>query len=351
MESYNYSGKSIKTYLHHIYDIGLQKSSHLSDTEVEEIITNIGIFKFKGYYFAFKENITSHSIDDVLMVYFFDKYLTRIIMELTSSVETKLKTILVELCYKQIKDLPSEHLQKNNPFFYLIKSNYHDSRVKLNYPSVQSWKESLSQLSSESYMHYNIYYKHTYRFTENRNKFLGSIEDDNMMNLIEEINYPPFHYLVEGATLGTLIYLIKKMKLFGSYDVLIKVAGKFGVRNTQVNFLPYLERLNEVRNRAAHRERIFNRSYRSISRVAHFSHISRGISQHKFIDVHMFLFFMLGKLECYHDRELFIKEEIERLFVDFKRDYYIGRDSHMLIDKITEEKFKDIKEFIIRGMG
>jgi abortive infection bacteriophage resistance protein len=68
--------------------------------------------------------MSNHSIDDVLILYFFDKYLTRMVMDITSTVETKLKTLLVELCYKQIKVLPNGHPQKSNPFFYLMQDNY-----------------------------------------------------------------------------------------------------------------------------------------------------------------------------------------------------------------------------------
>ena len=165
------------------------------------------------------------------------------------------------------------------------------------------------------------------------------------------INYPPFHYLIESATLGSVIYMTKKLKLFGSYNVLEKVSEKFGINNVNIDFMPYLERLNEIRNRAAHRERIFNRSYRSINRTGHFRNISLGLSNHKFMDVYMFLFLMLGKLNNHIDPQSFVKDEIERLFRSFKKDHYIRHDSKMLIKKIKRKEFEKIKRFILLGMN
>jgi len=347
VSTYSYQSRNIRAYLQSLYDGGLKKSNHLTEIQVEDILNNIGIFKFKGYYFAFKGNHTNHSIDDILIVYFFDKYLTRVIMDITSSIETKLKTTLVELCYKQIKSLPATHSNKHNPFFYLIKSNYKTPTVKLNYPSVQSWKTVTSPNEAETYRHYGLYYIHKYDFTQNKTLYLSN---DTLISLHDDINYPPFHYLVEGATLGTVIYLIKELRLFGTYDLQEKVAEKFGISNINIDFIPYLERLKEIRNRAAHRERIFNRSYRSISRVGHYSQLSIGVNKHKFIDVHMFLFFMLNKLNHHADTKAFINDEIARLFREFKNDYYIRHDSKMLTKKIKKKEFDKIKRFILLGM-
>ena len=171
MSTYSYQSKNIRVYLQGLYAGGLKRSNHLTDIQVEEILTNIGIFKFKGYYFAFKHNANNHSIDDILMVYFFDKYLTRIIMDLTSTIETKLKTTLVELCYKQIKDLPTGHIQKHNPFFYLIKSNYDAPNAKLTHAAVRSWEETIPTNAvnlPEIYHHYGLYYKLSYDFSINK---------------------------------------------------------------------------------------------------------------------------------------------------------------------------------------
>ena len=167
------------------------------------------------------------------------------------------------------------------------------------------------------------------------------------MQIHQGINYPPFHYFVESATLGTVVELIKYLKI-GNYDVLQKVAVKFGVTN--VDFKPYLERLKELRNRAAHRERIFNRSYRSITRVSHYHNISQGLSDHKFIDVYMFLFFMMGKISKYNSSREFENDEIKRLFRGFKKDYFIRNDSKMLTKRIKKQEFQKVRRFILRGM-
>ena len=165
MRQYTHSISSIKNYIQKIYTDGLGRSKYLSDADIEEMLTNVGLFKFKGYVRVYKDNMNKHSVDDVLMLYFFDKYITRIVMDITSSVETKLKTTLVELCYKQIKVLPNGHPQKNNPFFYLIQDNYktsvRDGRTiyfSLNYGSVSTWKDTeIDTNESESFLHYGLY--------------------------------------------------------------------------------------------------------------------------------------------------------------------------------------------------
>ena len=354
MSQYTHSISSIRRYIDKIYTDGLTRSVHLSDREIEEILTNIGLFKFKGYVRVYKNDMCSHSVDDVLILYFFDKYLTRMIMDVTSSVETKLKTTLVELCYKQIKVLPNGHPQKNNPFFYLIQDNYklvekNDEEVEfsLNYGSVRTWKNSeIETNENEAYLHYGLYYKDTYDFDTNKQHFLST---ETLMKLHSGINYPPFHYFIESATLGTVIEIVKYLKI-GNYDMLQKVATKFGVSNANIDFTPYLERLKEVRNRAAHRERIFNRSYRSISRVRQFHRISQGLSDHKFMDVYMFLFAMLGKIDGFNNATEFEDGEILRLFDAFKEDHLIEQDSKSLTTKISNDEFEKVKGFILNKM-
>lgn len=345
MGMYNYHSKNVRSYLQGLYDSGLQKSKYLNDTEILEIISTIGIFKFKGYYYAFKHNIVNHTIDDILIVYYFDKYLTRIIMDLTSTIETKLKAILVELCYEKIRNFPPGHPSKNNPFFYLLAANYKIPDFKINNVTVSNWKRDRHSNQVETYSHYGLYYKNKYDFATNRS---SSLSGQTLIPLYDDINYPPFHYIVEGATLGGIIGFIKQLKI-EHYDVLRGVSSHFGVVNARA-FKPYLERLNEVRNRAAHRERIFNRSYRSISRSGKFKELSVGFEEHKMIDVYLYFFFMLGRLDEYDDMESFEKEEIERLFVGFKEDYFLNKDSKGLIGKISSETFANIKKFILVGM-
>jgi len=359
MNSYNYRNRDVESFLNILYNEGLEKSKYLTDTEVVEILTNIGIFKFKGYCYAFKNR--SHSIDDILMIYFFDKYLTRIIMDLTSTIETKLKTTLVELCYKRLKTLAKKDKNRNNPFFYLFKRNYKrildanghrmvDRRgkvkeFKINAVTEGNWKSIENINEEESYSHYNLYYKNKYQVDLNLTKYLGRA---TLITMRKDINYPPFHYLIESATLGGVIQFIKYLKI-GSFDVLQQVSLSFNIRQGS-NFEAYLERLNEVRNRAAHRERIFNRSYRSITRSGEFSILSSSIHKHKFIDVYLYFFFMLDRLENFKTIEIFKEQEIERLFKNFKDDYYLQMDSKMLIKNLKSEEFEKIKDFIIRGM-
>lgn len=355
MSQYTHNIGSIRNYIQQIYTDGLQGSNYFNSNEIEELVSNIGLFKFKGYVRAYKNSMQDHFIDEVLIVYFFDKYLTRIVMDMTSSIETKIKTTLVELCYKQIKNLPINHPQKNNPFFYLVQANYKSVQLQngqtvnfsLNKGAVSNWKNIQPNPNlTESYLHYGLYYRNSYDFNTNQQHFLSS---EILMNTHNNINYPPFHYLIESATLGTVIKMVKYLKI-GNFDLLQKVAVKFGVANTNVDFEPYLDRLAEIRNRAAHGERIFNRSYRSINRIGHFSTISQGLSNHKFIDVYLFLFFMLGKINKFSNANDFKKCEIKRLFRSFKKDYFVRNDSKMLNKKIKKKEYEKVKRFILNGM-
>lgn len=70
MSRYTHNIGSIKNYIKQIYIDGLQKSKHLNDNEIEELVSNIGLFKFKGYVRAYKNSMQQHTIDEVLIVYF-----------------------------------------------------------------------------------------------------------------------------------------------------------------------------------------------------------------------------------------------------------------------------------------
>lgn len=345
MREYNYTSRNIDELLHSLYEEGLKQSKHLSDNEIKKILNNIGMFKFKGYCYAFKGALSTYSIDDIFMLYFFDKYLTRIVMDLTSSIETKLKTTLVELCYERLRNLPTGNNNKNNPFFYLINRNYKRAGFKINNVTIGNWKPLDSTNSQESYSHYGLYYQNKYDFLENKNRYIGN---QSTIELYNDINYPPFHYIIEGATLDGVNRFIESL-MIGNYDVLKGVSRKFGVSNGE-SFKHYLKRLNELRNRAAHRERIFNRTYRSIRRTGKFSWISSSLNNHKFMDVYLYLFFMLGRINEYENLEDFEIKELKVLFLGFRNDYFINKDSYELIGKMNGEDFMKIKNFIVQGM-
>jgi len=345
----------MRGYLQNLYYQGLKPSCYLNSSEIEELIKNIGIFKFKGYVYAFKTTLSRHSIDDVLMVYFFDKYLSKLLMDMTSTIETKLKTVLVELSYKQLNSLPRTHPLKDNPFFYLMERNYktiidragNTIPPKLTGPSVQNWRNRFTVTNDTEYIHYGLYYKNKYDYAMNSSHYLHGA---SLLRTYPDVNYPPFHYFVESSTLGTVIYLIKHLQI-GRYDLLEKVAREFGIHNIRrVDFAPYLERLNEVRNRAAHRERLFNRSYQSVTRVGHFQSLSNPRTDHRFMDVYIYLFFMLGKLDDYRNRDSFVRDEIKRLFRGFRSDYYMRVASKRLTKKMKRKEFKKVENFILQGM-
>ena len=339
MSSYTYKKKDVRSFIVEIYAKGLQPSQYLSGDEIEVLIESIGIFKFKGYLYAFKSDFTSHNLDEVFVLYFFDKYLTQYLMDLTFGVEAKLKSSLVELCYQKT----------TNPFFYLARRYHKNSQFYINKETLKNWKNlPITQNVSgaqEVYKHYGMYYRQKYDFNSNQARYLGQ---ETLITLTNDVNYPPFHYLIESATLGVLIYFIKSLKI-NNFDILNSIASSFGV-NQSGHFDSFLERLNEIRNRAAHRGRLFNRSYRSVTGFGKFNTLRSSVSNHRVIDVILFLLFLLNKLDIYQSYNDFEHDVIERLFVTFQTDYDVGRDSFGLLNKLSNAEFGAIRGFMLRAM-
>ena len=336
MSHYRYRRKTVHDFLAEVYASGLQPSRTLEEKDLEAILHNIGIFRLKGYLYAFRGEIASHNIDEVLTLYYFDKYLTRHVMELTSSVETILKTRTVELCYKWT----------DNPFFYLLKKNHKYKDFRINKPTLENWKHRKKRdgEAQDHYVHYCLYYKQKYSFRVNRGYYL----EETCIEIDEAINYPPFHYMIESATLGALITFIKSIKI-GKFDLLTGIAKELGI-NPKL-FRHYLERLNEVRNRAAHRERLFNRGYRSVRAFGHYHALRKAIEPHCFTDVYLYLYFMTGHIERYADFEDFFDKEVNVLFDEYRTDRMIALDSLGLNREMDQEIFEKTREFILRGMG
>ncbi len=337
---YKHTPKDTDTFLDEIYVSGVQKSSCLDDDNIKKILHTIGIFRFKGYLYAFRGELDRHSIDEVLTLYYFDKFLTRHVMEFTSSIEALLKTRVVELCYKWTQ----------NPFFYLMQENHKFSNFQINQPTLDNWRDRRMRDGEEEecYQHYCLYYKHKYIFEENRTVYLS---ETTLIEIKEEVNYPPFHYLVESATLGMLIAFIKSIKI-GRYDLLRGIARELDVNPNR--FGHYLERLNEIRNRAAHRERLFNRGYRSVRAFGNYRYLRNSIEPHSFADVYLYFYFMLGRIDMYENFEVFYQQEIEPLFTEYQNDRFIALDSNgfnLRFGKEEKEKFDQVKQFILRGMG
>jgi abortive infection bacteriophage resistance protein len=334
--TYSYRRKNIRDYLAQLYMKGIGHSNYLSSEAVEKIVANIGIFKFKGYIYAFQRYPDSYTIDDVLTVYYFDKFLTRHVIELTASIETLLKTRVIELCYKWT----------DNPFFYLLQENHKFKHFHINQPTLENWrnKKKRDGEAQEHYAHYGLYYKSTYSFRDNQSVYLQS----SCIEIHDEVNYPPFHYLVESATLGALISLIKSIKV-GKYDLLHGIAKEFGV-NPKL-FGHYLDRLNEVRNRAAHRERLFNRGYRSVRAFGQYHSLRKAMEPHCFADVYLYLYFMLGRVDSYINFEDYCTKETMPLFDEYRIDRLIALDSQGLNQKMDDEDFGKMMQFIHQKMG
>lgn len=336
--SYNNVVSTTENYLKYLYRNSFSKSKYLSDSQVIDVCDKIGVFKFKGYVKEVK-HLSNKNIDDALLMYFFDKYFSKILFDLTTRIESKLKSILVNECYSRT----------NNHFFYLIKANHKWNGYKIDFPTINNWKYHTTTLNpTEAYSHYILFYLQNYDFIQNRGRYLGSNQ------LIDNIdastyNYPPFKYLIESATLGSVISFIESLKL-RRIDINKQVSPHFGVgRNTNI-FKNYLERLNEIRNRVAHGGRIFNRTFRSATGIGKYQAFRVGINNHKSMDIYLFLFFMLNQLEDYNNMREFKKHQVKKLFREFKKDYISNKDSLGLVKKYKRNDFENIERIIYSKM-
>lgn len=288
---YEYKTLEVDTYIDSLYEDGLQKSSTLTHDEIKNIVLDIGIFKLKGYAKAFREGLSKYTIDDLFDLYNTDRQIALNMISHTSKIEIKLKSLLIETVYS-ITD---------NPFAYLVKENYKDN-FTLSNDSLHDWEVRVpnKRLKKEVYPHYRDYYIDRYDFKSNKEEYLGSktlIE----LNERKDINYPPFHYFVESATLGTLINLISRFKIDDN-DILKLLAKKFNLLSHKL-FLNYLLRLKELRNRCAHNGRIFNRNYRGLTAFELHKEFRKTIYEHKLIDVYYSLHFLLNDIENFKNVE------------------------------------------------
>lgn len=338
--SSSYSNKVSTTdiYLNSLYSNGFSKSNYLSEDEVIEICNRIGVFKLKGYIKELK-HLSSKNIDEALIMYLFDRFFSKILFDLTIRVESKLKSILVIECYKKT----------NNHFFYLIKANHKWSNYNIDFPTIKNWKTYPTTLNHiESYSHYILYYLQNYDFNLNHKRYLGS---NTLINIDPSTyNYPPFKYLIESATLGSVISFIESLQIRKN-DVNKLISPYFGLGKNITIFSNYLERLKEIRNRVAHGDRIFNRTFRSATGIGKFHTFRASINNHKSMDVYLFLFFMLNQLEDFKNINEFHSNQIEKLFIDFKDDYISNKDSFNLLIKCSIEDFDIVKKYIYLKMS
>ena len=59
---------------------------------------------------------------------------------------------------------------------------------------------------------------------------------------------------------------------------------------------------------------------------------------------------MLDRIDNFTSIEMFKEEEINRLFDNFKEDYFVANDSKMLNIKMKNSEYENIKRFILKGM-
>lgn len=299
----------ITTYIQSLYEEGLKKSDTLSSSDIENIILNIGIFKFKGYVKAFRGRLSQYKIDDVINLYNLDRTISLNMMNLTSQIEIKLKSIIIETTYTFT----------DNPFFYLLKENYSED-FSISNESIYDWevKTHTRKAKSEIYLHYRDYYLSNYDFEENKKEYLAKKKLIDL-NTDLDINYPPFHYFVENMTLGALIKMLSKLTVDG-HSILKVVANQFNIYNPSV-FLNYLLRLKELRNRCAHNGRIINRNYRGLKAIGKHKGFRKTIYEHKLIDVYYTLYFLLNNIEQF--------KTVDNLIDKFKEENLNGYDNNL----------------------
>lgn len=338
MPSYSGHVSTTQAFINHLYDDkNFRQSSYLAEDQVIEICNNIGVFKLKGYVKEIRY-LAEKNIDDVLFIYFFDKYFSKVLFDLTIRIEAKIKSILISECYALTQ----------NHFFYLEKENHRWDDYSIDIPTLKNWKILDDSNSPERYQHYMLFYGQNYDFISNKRRYLGnrplldSCEE-------EEYNYPPFKYLIESATMGSVKSFIQSLKI-NAQNIDTKVSHHFGIGNSQV-FQNYLARLNEIRNRLAHGGRIFNRTFRSATGIGKFQSFRTDINNHKSLDVYLFLYYILNKLEDYDSFGDFMSKKMVIMIQEFRKDRVTNEESFMLISKYSKEDTEKIVKMIIENMS
>ncbi len=310
---YKYKKLNVDMYTDSLYKDGLQKSKLLTQDEIKNTILNIGVFKLKGYVRAFRGKLSKYSIDDLFELYRIDRGISSNMFTLSSKIEVRLKSCLIEATYKLT----------DNPFFYLLKNSYIED-FTVHSESLYDWeaRHAKQKQKDEEYLHYRDYYLANYDFDENKEKYLSNqklIQLDQKLN----INYPPFHYFVENMTLGSLIKMLSKLTL-DNKSILKLVANRFKILNPTV-FLAYLLRLKEVRNRCAHNGRLFNRNYRGVKAMGDYKEIRKDIYNHRLLDVYYTLNFLLDDVDMIKNgddlKNKFILENLR--LVDTEMEHFI----------------------------
>jgi len=330
----HYSGQisSCKEFLDYLYnDKGYKKSLMLSEFEVETLFLNFGIFKLKGYIREIDRKCEK-SIDDLILFYLFDNYFKDELYKITSYIENKIKSFLIEAYYENTK----------NHFSYLIEKNHKLKGFYIDIPTLNNWliKEMVS--SREHYHHYIYFYLSKYNFLDNKKRYLYKQELINMQE--DKYNYPPFKYLIESATFGTVISFILSLKI-KNREISKIITKKMGLKN--INILKsYLLRLKEIRNRVAHNNRLINRTFMSVAGIDNFKTMRKTINNHKSLDVYLFLYFLINGLD-YKNLDDFIENEFMRLFEDFKKDTYYNNISYNFLQKLDDTTFNKFKEDIL----
>jgi len=298
---YKYKEISIDSFLESLYKDGLNESNILTHDEIINLISDIGVFRLKGYIKAFRDNLNNYSIDDLFNLYEIDRKISLNMFNLVSKIEIKLKANLIEVAYGLT----------DNPFFYLLKESYIED-FTIDEKSLESWKikNEDSIRKREIYLHYRDYYLQKYSFSKNLEKYL---KDKELIKIKDYVNYPPFHYFIEDLTLGSLINILSKLKI-DEQKILQVVSKRFNINNSKV-FLKYLLRVKEVRNRCAHNDRLFNRNYRGVKAFGKHKEYRKVVFEYKLIDVYCSLNFLIYGEHKFNTTNELIDEFIEKILL------------------------------------
>jgi abortive infection bacteriophage resistance protein len=260
-------------------------------------LKDIGVFHFRGYVKAFKKKLNNYYLEDILNIYYLDEILRVNLLKMVLKIEIVLKASLIRHYYNNTQ----------NPFLYLSKTSYKDGFKGFN-DTFREWQNCKKYNYKESYQHFVEYYLGKYSFENNREFYLKNIE------IIEEnnINFPPFCYLVENLTFGNLINITSTLNI-NNQDILKNIAKEFGFYQSNI-FLSYLLRAKEVRNRVAHNARIYNRNYRSVKAITKtHKELRKEIYEHRLLDVYYSLLLLLNRKNNIKNLEDLINKFISTL--------------------------------------
>ena len=211
--------------------------------EACEFLKRINYYRFKVYLRPFLDQPNNlyrpgATFEQGVDLYRFDDELRDLCFTIIGRLEVKIRSRLDQTI--------SAHT--NNPFWYLVDSNFND-RLKM--------EEIAQKISSDfkcSSDDFTNYFKAKY-YNNANSKFK---------------HLPPFWIAAELLTFGTILRLFKSVKkstIAGkNVNKMDALAREFGAKNLKV-FNGWLAAMRDVRNRCAHHSRLWNCNYREPAEI------------------------------------------------------------------------------------